>query len=205
MLNVRVCLNDCGYTKPSGGYKAHSKNRKNANAHKYGIGLEEWIASPLNVRSGKVWMAEGIFRDLEPDALYRVAFLEAFRVENYRRNASRLQKHHVQGVVNDARNSWKAVFQIRDLRGLTVQESQDVLGYFQRVGVIAQMQAEEAAAHALSRAAGIVYPTHQVIDPSRSAFAIDTFTCLFKVDDFEYEHASRVVQVRIPNRYRYRY
>ncbi len=79
MLNVRVCLNDCGYTKPSGGYKAHSKNRKNANAHEYGIGLEEWIASPLNVRSGKVWMAEGIFRDLEPDALYRVAFLEAFR------------------------------------------------------------------------------------------------------------------------------
>ena len=207
MRTVRVCLNDFGYARPSGGYKAHSKNMLHANSHTEGIGLEEWLFSNINVRSGREWMDDNIFNSLSPKDNYRVAFIEAFSIRNYS-GPGRTQSHDVQLVVNSGVNRWDVIGEIRNLRGLTRQESAGVLSYFSRSGVINKMQSDEAAAHAISKQMGIIYPypASKVIEPTRQDFDIDTFNCIFKVSDGSLFSARPLVKIRAwPSRYKIRY
>lgn len=207
MDKVRVCLNDNHYTQPSGGYKAHSQSMKGANSHMLGVGLEEWINSPINVLKGKDWKAQvGIqpFKDgNEPEAEYRVAFLEAFRCVNYPESAKASAGDVERGVArevmlvrNDGPNLWGLVGHIQALRGLTPDESFMVYDYFARNGVIDLMNQQMKLAHRVSMCKGIPYGAHPMLPLhgfANTRVPADTFTCIFKVADLRLCPSPQVV------------
>lgn len=180
---VRVCLNSTSYQKPSGGYKAHSNNVKGANSHECGIGMEEWINSPINVLTAEKLNSLGI-EVPEEEIEYRIAFIEAYKIENYPPAGSKTGKfpkiprsylRDVDLVINNAPSSYKKVGEIKNLRGLSQQETNAIFQQFLATNVISQMDADIAAC-----------PRHRSARPLNSISTFrpeDAFSCIFPVRD----------------------
>jgi hypothetical protein len=198
---VRICLNDNNYTQPSGGYKAHSESMVGANSHLSGVGMEEWLNSPINLLSGDVWSNDVLIEpfgdgDYDNKALYRVGFLEAFRFVNYKQavqgkpgDVDRCAPRDVLLVRNTDPNKWERVGCIRNLRGLSLDESHKVYDYFAVNGVIDLMNRQMQTAHLVSQRQGIAYGTHPMLPLhfySSTTVPQDTFTCIFKVEDLHW-------------------
>jgi hypothetical protein len=124
MVYVRVCLNDNLYVAPSGGYKAHSNNIKNSNAHKFGIGHEEWLNSAINVIKGN--LLSGCFNGIDIDSQldYRIAFIEAFRSAKSRK----IEKVYL--FTNPAKNQYTLIGEINNITVLSDYQSEWAFNFF---------------------------------------------------------------------------
>lgn len=178
---VRLCLNSASYQKPSGGYKAHSNNFKGSNSHKCGVGMEEWINSSINVLTASELNALGV-RIPGENIKYRIAFIEAYKIDNYPQAGAQSGKFYgiprshlrdVDLVINDAPNSYKKVGEIKNLRGLSQQETNLIFQNFLTSGVISKMDAEIASCqkHPFARAMNSI----STFKPE------DAFSCIFPV------------------------
>lgn len=180
---VRLCLNSTSYKKPSGGYKAHSNNIKGANSHECGFGMEEWVNSSINVLQASDLNSLGI-EIPEQNIEYRIAFIEAYKIDNYPQAGAQSGKFYgiprshlrnVDLVINDAPNSYKKVGEIKNLRGLSQNETNFIFQKFLTSGVIAKMDAEIASCqnHPFSRGMNSI----STFKPENA------FSCIFPVRD----------------------
>ena len=178
---VRVCLNTNNYQGPSGGYKAHSKNTGLANAHKCGIGLEEWLNSSINIVSGQILIGLG-FEQIDPASKYRIAHIEAYRLDNYRNVGDRARQRDVDLVTNPQRGKWAKIAEITGLRALSKAESDAIFSHFRATGVLAQMDSAITAALA---GQAILFPEPPP-NISHGQLAEHTFTCIFKTENLRF-------------------
>lgn len=193
---VRVCLNSNGYIRPSGGEKAHSKNRAGANSHRLGCGLEEWLCSPLLRFQGKALNDLGI-KDVECDAEYQVGYIEAFKLDNYlmpvpgRKDLPRDAWRELYLLTNTAPGEWHKVATIKRLRGLLKGEITALHSDMASRGVLTLMNGEVQT-----------YPRKTL--SISTLCAQEVISCLFKVEDWLPDF-SREIVLQGHNRYKNRY
>lgn len=202
--NVRVCLNSNDYKSPSGNYKAHSQNMSGAFSHESGFGMEEWINSSINILTIAELISLGVDVPGDKDIDYRVAFIEAYKIDHYPQSGSKsgkfrgIPRNYLRDVnlfINDAAKSWCQVGEIKNLRALNQIETKSIFNYFLNKGVISRMNSDISSA--------VKFPFPASIISTATFRPQDVFNCIFPVKDIEIKLSQS--NTIFPQRYRWRY
>ena len=199
MPYARLCLNNNQYTKPSGGFKAHSNSKRDAFSHESGIGYEEWLNSDLLRLSGSDLknLKNNGFKDVKPEEKYQIGFIEATKANNN----SRLLRHKqwlsdLVLVILDQPNSWFEIGKIDKIRQLDSTECGDIFDYFNNTRSsrnVANTVIQEMLNDITNKpnVPPIVFNTP--FTPLNGAMnrnqASDVFSCIFRVEDLHFHHA----------------